>query len=173
MFYVTKTYGHECGLSACFRQWRAKSHCRFLHGYPLSFKFTFAASELDENGWVINFGGLKPLKSWLEEMFDHKLLVAKDDPQLERLEALMPYKTGIIHGGVRDGEPTRIYQLGDPEQLAQVRVVPAVGCEAFATMAWKRAQLLLVDDGLSGRVSLVEVEVREHGANSAIYAGEK
>ena len=32
----TKTYGHEEGLSCCFRQWRAThSHCRLLHGYAL------------------------------------------------------------------------------------------------------------------------------------------
>jgi 6-pyruvoyltetrahydropterin/6-carboxytetrahydropterin synthase len=43
LHFVKKTYGHELGLSACFRQHRAKSHCRFLHGYPLSFTFTFAA----------------------------------------------------------------------------------------------------------------------------------
>lgn len=31
MTYVsTKTYGHEVGLSATFRQWRASSHCRLL-----------------------------------------------------------------------------------------------------------------------------------------------
>ena len=40
----TKTYGHEEGLSCCFRQWRAThSHCRLLHGYALSFRLTFAS----------------------------------------------------------------------------------------------------------------------------------
>lgn len=149
MHYVKKTYGHEQGLSACFRQWRASSHCRFLHGYPLSFAFTFAASELDENGWVINFGGLKPLKAWLEHTFDHKLLVAKDDPMFETLDEL---------GGAF---------------LAQVVAVDGVGCEAFARMAWERAEQLLEDEGLSGRVTLTEVEVREHASNGVIYTGER
>lgn len=150
MHFVTKTYGHECGLSACFRQWRAKSHCRFLHGYPLSFKFTFAASVMDENGWVINFGGLKPLKEWLEATFDHKMLVAEDDP----------YRMTLIMLGADEVGP-----------LAQPIVVKGVGCEAFAEMAWARAEQLLEDDGLSGRVTLTEVEVREHGANGVIYTG--
>lgn len=43
----TKTYGHEIGLSAAFRQWRAESHCRFVHGYALAVKFVFEAGELD------------------------------------------------------------------------------------------------------------------------------
>lgn len=33
--YSTKTYGHNIGLSAVFRQPHADSHCRFLHGYSL------------------------------------------------------------------------------------------------------------------------------------------
>lgn len=159
MHFVAKTYSHECGLSACFRQWRAKSHCRFLHGYPLSFKFTFSASVLDENGWVINFGGLKPLKAWLEETFDHKLLIAEDDPARERLLALGDYANPYYRDNPLDGE------------LAQPLVVPAVGCEAFATMAWQRAELLLEEMGLDDRVLLTEVEVREHGANGVIYTG--
>lgn len=37
----TKTYGHNAGLSCAFRQWKANSHCKYLHGYALSFKFVF------------------------------------------------------------------------------------------------------------------------------------
>mgnify|MGYP001588063145 CR=1 FL=1 len=43
----TKTYGHAIGLSAAFRQWRADSHCKYLHGYALAVKFVFEAGELD------------------------------------------------------------------------------------------------------------------------------
>ena len=46
--YSTKTYGHNIGLSAVFRQPHADhSHCKFLHGYSLAFKFTFGCSDLD------------------------------------------------------------------------------------------------------------------------------
>ena len=69
--YSTKTYGHNIGLSAVFRQPHADhSHCRFLHGYSLGFKFKFACNELDNKNWVVDFGGLKPLKKWLEDSFD-------------------------------------------------------------------------------------------------------
>ena len=47
----TKTYGHNIGLSAVFRQPHADhSHCRFLHGYSLQFKFVFGCNELDPIG---------------------------------------------------------------------------------------------------------------------------
>ena len=30
------------GFSCCFRQWKAETtHCRFLHGYGISFRVTF------------------------------------------------------------------------------------------------------------------------------------
>ena len=66
-YYSTKTYGPNIGLSAVFRQPLAHSHCKFLHGYSLQFKFIFSCSELDERNWVVDFGGLKPLKKWLKE----------------------------------------------------------------------------------------------------------
>jgi 6-pyruvoyltetrahydropterin/6-carboxytetrahydropterin synthase len=158
---ITKTYGHDLGLSACFRQHRASSHCQFFHGYALSFKFTFESDELDECGWVLNFGGLKPLKQWLCDTFDHKLLVATDDPALDRILSLADGR------GVWNTPP-----------LAQVEVIDAVGCEAFAKLAWDEATALLrvwstrEVAPLTNGVRLVEVEVREHGANSAIYTGE-
>lgn len=149
MYQSTKTYGHEIGLSACFRQWRAHSHCRFFHGYALSFKFVFEAAELDQNNWVVDFGSLKSLKGQLEDQFDHKTLVAQDDPMLDE-----------IH---------RLHLLG----LAQVREVESVGCEAFAMYGYNLAAIWLVDNGYHPRVRMVSCEVREHAGNSAIYTGEE
>jgi 6-pyruvoyltetrahydropterin/6-carboxytetrahydropterin synthase len=65
---VTKTYGHERGFSCVFRQPFADSHCHDPHGYPLSFGLTFACKDdqVDKNGWVIDFGGLKPVKAFLD-----------------------------------------------------------------------------------------------------------
>jgi 6-pyruvoyltetrahydropterin/6-carboxytetrahydropterin synthase len=141
----TKTFGHELGLSACFRQHRAQSHCRFLHGYALAVKITFEADTLDVRNWVVDFGSLKSFKAMLENTFDHKLLVAADDPYLDTLRTLQGCG------------------------LAEVVVVEATGCEAFAKLIYEYAELWLKDNGYMPRCRVVEVEVREHGANSAIY----
>ena len=69
-FRSTKTFGHHLGLSACFRQHRAESHCRLLHGYALQIKLTFEADTLDVRNWVVDFGALKPLRKRFEELFD-------------------------------------------------------------------------------------------------------
>lgn len=144
-FQSTKTYGHTIGLSAAFRQWRAESHCNKIHGYALAIRFVFEAEELDVRNWVVDFGSLKALKGLLEDTFDHKLLVAEDDPRLEEFK--------------------RLQDLG----MADVVIVPATGCERFAEMIFDVTSQWLKDAGYSPRCRLVEVEVSEHGANSAIY----
>ena len=76
--YSTKHYGHNIGLSAVFRQPNADhSHCHLLHGYSLQFKFTFACDHLDNKNWAVDFGGLKQIKKWLEDHFDHKTAIDK------------------------------------------------------------------------------------------------
>lgn len=148
MYKSTKTYGHEIGLSACFRQHRAESHCHLLHGYALAISFVFASNELDVRNWVVDFGSLKSLKGQLEDTFDHTLLVAEDDPARPTLEQL-----GVLG-------------------LARVVLVEATGCEAFAKLIYETTQIWLIDNGYAPRCWLVSVEVREHGANSAIYTQE-
>lgn len=143
-----KTYGHDIGLTAVFRQHRAQSHCRFLHGYALSIHLEFEADELDERNWVVDFGSLKSFKQQLTDTFDHKLVVAEDDPQLDDLSMLAG--------------------LG----LADIVVVESTGCEAFAKLVYEGAELWLKDAGYSPRVRMHSVTVKEHGANSATYTGE-
>lgn len=74
--------------SCAFRQWKADSHCKFIHGYRLVAKFWFGAETLDERNWVVDFGGLKELKKVLEHQFDHTLCVSADDPQLTLFKQL-------------------------------------------------------------------------------------
>jgi len=85
MFSSTKII--ELG-SCAFRQPQATSHCRFVHGYRLIGKFWFGANELDENNWVVDFGGLKDLKKKLEEQFDHTTVIADNDPALDSFKKL-------------------------------------------------------------------------------------
>ena len=144
-FSTTKTWGHECGLSVAFRQWRADSHCRVVHGYAVSISVTFEAEELDHRGWVIDFGGLKDLKAGIAGLFDHKLLVAEDDPHLEWFK----------HG----------HDLG----LCDLVIVPAVGCEHFAKLVHALADVFLIERELRPRVRVSGVLVSEHGANTAGY----
>jgi len=141
----TKTYGHNTGLACVFRQPNADhSHCHLLHGYSLAFKFTFGCKELDNKNWAVDFGGLKPLKVWLEDHFDHKLALDMNDPHLEKFKEL------------------------EKLDLAEIRMFDGVGAEKFAEHAYRFADNLITVE-TDGRCWVESVECAEHGANSAIY----
>ena len=141
----SKTFGHEVGLSVCFRQWRAThSHCQFLHGYALAVHLEFEAERLDDRGWVVDFGDLGTVRQWLKDQFDHRTVVAEDDPLLPSL------------------------QMMEEKGLCQLTVLQAVGCEAFAAHIAHYVQLWLRDHAnYRGRVRLAACKVSEHGANHA------
>ena len=131
--------------STAFRQPRAESHCRYIHGYQLKAEVTFACNELDGNNWVFDFGGLKDLKHIYKTQFDHTLVVASDDPEIELLKEL----------NVRG--------------LAQLRIMTGgVGIERFAEWCFKTADSF-VDEATNGRVWVESVTVYEHEDNFASY----
>lgn len=133
--------------SCAFRQWRAThSHCRFLHGYQLKAKLWFSGLSLDEKNWVVDFGGLKELKSKLQQVFDHTTTVAADDPELVTFQELD--RKGIIQ--------LRIMEKG-------------VGIERAAETVFEIANNY-VKALTNGRCWVDRVEVFEHEENSAVYA---
>lgn len=142
----TKTF-HQA-FPVAYRQWRADSHCNVLHGYALSVHLEFGANDLDARNWVVDFGSLKPLKGQLEDWFDHKLLVAQDDPHFDVLTS-----PGVAH-------------------VAAVTTVEKTGCEGIADFIFEhlndRDAGWLKTYGYSGRVLCTKVEVRETDANMAM-----
>lgn len=146
----TKTY-RQIGPVA-YRQWRADSHCNLIHGYALSFHLEFEADTLDARNWVMDFGGLKPLKGLLEEWFDHTLLVAADDPQREAL----------LH-------------LGDIG-LAKITEVDKTGCEGIADFLYEYINTIFLPTygkEFAERVWCCKVEVRETDSNMAMRVGHR
>ena len=140
----TSTKVIELG-SCAFRQWRATSHCNKLHGYQLLAKFWFGCKELDNKNWAVDFGGLKELKSILQNQFDHTLCVAQDDP-------LLPLFLQLHDNGGCD-----------------LRIMQGVGIEKTAEWCFEAADQH-VRDLTNDRCWCVKVEVFEHKDNSAIYS---
>ena len=141
------------GFSTVFRQWKAETtHCRFVHGYGISFKVYFEG-DLDERNWVWDFGGMKRAKTqidgkspkeWMDYMFDHTLIVAEDDP----------FK--------------KAFQQMEEAGVAQVRIIPATGAEKFAEYIYNKLNEF-VDTETEGRVRVTKVKFMEHGKNAACY----
>jgi len=151
-FQSTKVFD---GFSCVFRQWKAETtHCKYVHGYGVSFKVWFEG-DLDERNWVWDFGGMKRAKTqidgmsakeWMDYMFDHTMIIAEDDPFIES------------------------FKLMDQAGAAQVRILPAVGAEKFAEYIYNKLQEF-VNTETEGRVKVVQVQFMENQRNSAIYKG--
>ena len=127
--------------STAFRQPEADSHCKFLHGYNLKAKFWFTADDLDENNWVVDFGGLKGLKEELKYTFDHKTIISSQDKYLYKFKELN--------------------DLG----LIDLIILQGVGIEKFAEHCLKLANKVLSKH----KAHCYKCEVFEHERNSAIY----
>ena len=142
------------GFSTVFRQWKATTtHCRFVHGYGISFKVYFEG-DLDERNWVWDFGGMKRAKTkidgkspkeWMDYMFDHTLIVAEDDPFI------------------------KAFQQMEEAGVAQVRIIPATGAEKFAEYIYNKLNEF-VDTETEGRVRVTKVKFMEHGKNAAYFS---
>jgi len=141
------------GYSCVFRQWKAEgTHCRFLHGYGVSFRVWFEG-ELDERNWVWDFGGMKRAKGtidgmnpkeWMDYTFDHTTIIAIDDPFINAFKQM------------------------EAAGVAQIRILPAVGAEQFAKYIFEKLNTFIQEE-TSGRVKVVRVEFMEHSKNTAIY----
>ena len=151
MYRSTKLFD---GFSCCFRQWKADTtHCKFMHGYGVSFRVTFEG-DLDHRNWVWDFGGMKRAKTkidgmspkeWMDWMFDHTVIVAKDDPMLDYF-----------------------YHL-DNQGVIQLREVEATGAEKFAEFIFHKLNNFVKTE-TQERVKITQVEFMEHNKNTAIYS---
>ena len=145
----TKEYHNA--FPCAYRQWRADSHCNLIHGYSFSMKFYFGSNTLDTRNWVADYGGLKELKRALEDQFDHTLLVAQDDPDLET------------------------FKLLEQKKMAKLTILPKLGCEGLADQLYKYVNGVYIPEmwgpGEAERIWCFRVEVRETVANMAYREG--
>ena len=141
------------GYSTVFRQWKADTtHCKYLHGYAVSFRVCFEG-ELDERNWVWDFGGMKRAKNTIQGkspkdfftwLLDHTMIIAEDDPFLESFKRM------------------------DEAGVVQLRILPATGCEKFAEYLYEVINEFLAVE-TNGRVRAAKIEVYENERNAASY----
>ena len=135
---------HFDDFPCCHRQWKHSGHCHFAHGYSRSFTFWFEATELDENGFVVDFSSLNQLEKRLKSHFDHTFLVNKDDPLLSKWRELHELKA------------------------LDLRIMENVGMEFTAELIWEWANLILLERD-SKRACCFKTESRENEKNAATF----
>ena len=147
-FQSTKKLGP---ISVGHRQWRDDGHCAYVHGYGRYIEFTYEG-KLDERQWVMDFGDLKDVKAWLEKEWDHRVLIASDDPQLDNIQKM--HDLGIMNINVMD-----------------VNKGWGPGIEASCKFVYDNVQPL-IDVKTDHRVKITRIEIWEHERNSAVYTVE-
>lgn len=74
-----------------------ENKCRHLHGHNYRIHFVCTAEHLDQIGRVIDFGLIKDLLcEWLEEHWDHKMMIWEQDPLLPELRELVPEDLVVV-----------------------------------------------------------------------------
>jgi len=125
------------------RQHRHDGHCALIHGHNWSITLTFACSEASADGFVVDFGKLKYLKSWIDENLDHACLFNHDDPEKDRLLSVAGdlFKVYLLPSCSSEGLAQHLHAVFDPMVRAET----------------------------DGRAWIVEVEIEEDSKNSAAY----
>ena len=149
----TSTKEYVDAFPVAYRQWRADSHCNIIHGYAFSMKFYFGTDDLDARNWAADYGGLGELKDVLKGFFDHRLLVAEDDPELE------------------------MYKELEKRNMAKLTILPRLGCEGLADMLYNYINGVYIPDqwgdAEAARLWCWKVEVRETQTNMAYREGHR
>lgn len=125
------------------RQHRHDGHCALIHGHNWAITLTFACRETDANGFVVDFGKLNYLKSWIDENLDHACLFNENDAEKDALldQFGRLFKAYTLPNSSCEGLAQHIYQVFDPMVRGQTKE----------------------------RVRIAQVEIEEDSKNSATY----
>jgi 6-pyruvoyltetrahydropterin/6-carboxytetrahydropterin synthase len=124
------------------RQPRHDGHCAWLHGHNWDFEIEFSASELDDNGFVIDFGKMAFIKEFLTKYFDHTFVIPEDDAQIHIWEDLCK------------------------KNLIDLKIVPDASAEGLAVWIMNKVNDLVMNH-TNNRVHVSLVTVWEDSKNSA------
>lgn len=140
MYTCSKVYSD---IPFAHRQHLHDGHCKLIHGHNWSIKFIFACSELDANGFVVDFGKLGFIRQWLMDNLDHACVFNVSDPEREKLVAAFGplFKAYIVDCCSCEGLAKHLYDVMNP----------------------------MVQEFSDGRAWVAAVEIEEDSKNAATY----
>jgi len=120
--------------------------CSSIHGYDRAVEFTFAG-DVDDMGWIVPFGELKDVKTFLEYYFDHVTVLPANDPRQHLITEEL-----TVPGGL----------------LGKVRILPSgVSMEMSSLFIWEHVNHYVYKI-TNGRCYVERVRVYEHDRNDAM-----
>jgi len=126
------------------RQHLHDGHCAFVHGHNWGITIVFGCYEVDDNGFVVDFGKLKFLKGWIEEHLDHACVLNAEDPIIKQLPLV---------GG---------------SSVWKTYLVPNCSCEGIAQHLFGVFNPMVINAS-NGRAFVVSIEVTEDAKNAATF----
>jgi len=139
MITCSKTY-RDIPLS--HRQPFHAGRCSRLHGHSWSITLTFATDQLDENGFVIDFGDLHFIEEWILDHLDHGIALCEKDPKANDLKEL------------------------ESKGLLRILWVESASCEGIADFLLHTFQPMVCKK-TDGRVFIKTLRLEEDSKNSA------
>ncbi len=100
--------------------------CRNLHGHNYRVHFVCEAANLDEVGRVIDFSAIKEkLCDWLEDNWDHRMLLWEADPLGHDLQTMDPTVNLLPFNPTAENMAAYLVEVIGPQQLSDTGVVLA------------------------------------------------
>lgn len=97
-----------------------ESKCRHLHGHNYRVTFTVRAltAPVDSVGRVLDFSAIKSrLCMWLEDEWDHRMLIFKEDPWLAHLQSVDPSVLAVPFNPTAENMASFLLNVVGPKQL--------------------------------------------------------
>jgi 6-pyruvoyltetrahydropterin/6-carboxytetrahydropterin synthase len=118
-FQITRSHEIDAGHRVCGHAGK----CLHLHGHRYRFDLVCSAENLDELGMVIDFAVIKErLCAWLDENWDHRMLLWVHDPSIETLRDIDPAVVGVPFNPTAERIAEHMVTVVGPRELADTGV---------------------------------------------------
>ena len=129
-------------ISCGHRVYQHESKCAHLHGHNYRVHFKVAAGALDQVGRILDFSVIKShLCQWLEENWDHHMLIWDFDPWAKQLADIDPTVVLVPFNPTAENMADYLLRVigpwkleGTGTQLIQVVVEETRKCSASSTL---------------------------------------
>lgn len=133
-YQIVRKHEIHCG----HRVYQHESKCKNLHGHSYIFHLKCESTELDRLGRVIDFSVIKELVCrWLDDNWDHRLILWEQDPWLENLRQIDPTIVTIPYNPTAENLAKYLVEVigpmlftGYPLTLSEVTLEETSKCSA-------------------------------------------
>lgn len=124
-FYVVRKHEIHAGHRVC----NSNSKCENIHGHSYIIHFYCHANDLNDIGMVIDFSVIKhTLCKWLDDNYDHRLILWEKDPWKERLLEIDNSIVTVPYNPTAENIANHLLNIVAPDLLKKypIRVVKVV-----------------------------------------------